>query len=430
MRKYRIGALCGLAALLVFASAAHAETTVSLIWQATGSNEIVDPLTSSNLVLDVLVNGDATGTIGGGITVDYGNSGALSVVGFISNFDGIFSTTVLVTTDTGSQVRNINGLNPFGPLAFNGTVRLGTITFHKEASADVAQLTTLYTATDGIDGLTLASSFGTAKLIDSSLPTPIPTPTPVTPTATPAPTPTSEPACAGLNPVPTIVTTGKGQSPTKNAKVFHSITGNIINPGSIGSTAHRIEVCTGTAVSSTVVDATGTATNSAGGSLTCDGTGCFGLVNAMERYQSVSQDGRDKDRITFIPRENPPPPPTPTPTPTPVPSVDADGDGIVDSADNCIPPLPFGHSAANPAQTDTDSDGCGNICDPDYSQGGVVGKPAVLTAIGAMGTISELHNHTEPTDDVVGFQDLILVLDYFALPPGPSGTTAGTTACP
>jgi hypothetical protein len=56
-----------------------------------------------------------------------------------------------------------------------------------------------------------------------------------------------------------------------------------------------------TEVTTAVTDSTGTATNTAAGSLTCDSAGCSGVVNATEKYQSTSQDGRDKDSITFIP---------------------------------------------------------------------------------------------------------------------------------
>jgi len=55
----------------------------------------------------------------------------------------------------------------------------------------------------------------------------------------------------------------------------------------------------------------------------------------------------------------------------------------------------------NPSQTDSDSDGCGNRCDPDFNQDGVVG--------------------------IAGFSVLAASLNG---PPGPSGTTSGTTACP
>lgn len=120
---------------------------------------------------------------------------------------------------------------------------------------------------------------------------------------TPTPTPTAPPGtCANTWPESKIVTMGKGQSPTNNAKVHHVITGHIVNPGSVGETAHRIEVCSNTEVTSVVSDTTGTPTNTANGTLTCNPTGCSGFVSAKEKYQSRSADGRDRDSITFIPR--------------------------------------------------------------------------------------------------------------------------------
>jgi uncharacterized cupin superfamily protein len=99
-----------------------------------------------------------------------------------------------------------------------------------------------------------------------------------------------------------IVTAAKGQSPTNNAKVSHAITGHIINPSKLSDTAHRIEVCAGTGVTSTVTDASGRPRNIAAGSLLCTSGGCWGVVDVKEKYQSTSNDGRDRDSITFIPK--------------------------------------------------------------------------------------------------------------------------------
>jgi len=107
--------------------------------------------------------------------------------------------------------------------------------------------------------------------------------------------------CSHEWPLSVVVTQAKGQSPTNNAKVTHRITGHIIDPGSLGETAHRIRVCAGSEVQSVVTDATGSATNSASGSLRCNTTGCAGFVHETEKYQSISEDGRDRDAITFIP---------------------------------------------------------------------------------------------------------------------------------
>jgi len=126
------------------------------------------------------------------------------------------------------------------------------------------------------------------------------TPTP-TPTATPLPTPTPNP-CTAAWPVTQISTIAKGQSPSDNPKVSHVIKGNIIDPGSLRDSAHRIEVCAGTQITTTITDTTGTPTNTAAGGLSCTTEGCSGVVEATEKYQSVSSDGRDKDSITFIPK--------------------------------------------------------------------------------------------------------------------------------
>jgi len=108
--------------------------------------------------------------------------------------------------------------------------------------------------------------------------------------------------------VDSIVTIGKGQSPSNNPKVFHMITGNIIDPTSVcpdngACKAHRIPVCAGTLVTAAVTDQTGTPTNTASGSLTCTPAGCSGVVNVVEKYKSVSADGKDTDRMTLIPGE-------------------------------------------------------------------------------------------------------------------------------
>ena len=132
---------------------------------------------------------------------------------------------------------------------------------------------------------------------------PMPTPTPATATpatATPA-TPTPDPnTCAGTNSVVTINTDAKGQSPSVNPMISHAITGNIINPGSLSSTAHRIPVCAGTSISAAV---TGPATTtSLSGTLFCNLGGCAGVIDAKKQYKSTSTGTSDRDSITFLPQ--------------------------------------------------------------------------------------------------------------------------------
>jgi hypothetical protein len=103
---------------------------------------------------------------------------------------------------------------------------------------------------------------------------------------------------------------------------------------------------------------------------------------------------------------------------------DFDGDGVGDTIDNCS-------EASNSDQDDTDGDDCGNLCDADYGQTGTVGIAdfGAFTSNG-FGNANPLYNHTQPVDDVAGFGDFGFVTSHFGAAPGPSGPTAGTTACP
>jgi hypothetical protein len=102
--------------------------------------------------------------------------------------------------------------------------------------------------------------------------------------------------------VQTIYTIGKGQSPSNNPTLSHAITGNIVDPGSLGDTASRIPVCAGTQVNVVVTDQSGNnPAITAGGSLSCNPTGCSGVVDVTEKYKAVSTDGKDTDRMTLLP---------------------------------------------------------------------------------------------------------------------------------
>jgi hypothetical protein len=110
---------------------------------------------------------------------------------------------------------------------------------------------------------------------------------------------------------------------------------------------------------------------------------------------------------------------------TPASANAFDLDGVDDEIDNCS-------ERANPAQDDTDGDECGNTCDADYDQNGTVGFPDFGIFMQCFSTTNELCQHVEPIGGgrVVGFPDFGFFVANFGTIPGPSGPTAGTTACP
>jgi hypothetical protein len=104
---------------------------------------------------------------------------------------------------------------------------------------------------------------------------------------------------------------------------------------------------------------------------------------------------------------------------------DCEGDGISNELDNC-------QGTPNPIQDDTDGDDCGNLCDADYDQDGVIGWLDFGAFAAHFSTNDEQYMHSEPVTSqrVVGYLDFGYLASKFGGTPGPSGTTAGTTACP
>jgi hypothetical protein len=86
---------------------------------------------------------------------------------------------------------------------------------------------------------------------------------------------------------------------------------------------------------------------------------------------------------------------------------------------------------ANPTQDDTDRDDCGNLCDADYDDSGLVNYPDYLAFVGALGTTDEEKVHTDPVSGkTVGHRDWGFFIGAWGSVPGPSGTTSGTVTCP
>jgi len=108
--------------------------------------------------------------------------------------------------------------------------------------------------------------------------------------------------------------------------------------------------------------------------------------------------------------------------------ADFDYDSVGDVCDNCL-------EAPNRDQDDCDNDYCGNLCDCDYDQSGTCGFLDFAGFVDAFGVwvppnSCSIYRHFEPLDGPVGFLDFAFFVANFAQPPGPSGTTPGTVACP
>ncbi len=94
------------------------------------------------------------------------------------------------------------------------------------------------------------------------------------------------------------------------------------------------------------------------------------------------------------------------------PPPDSDGDGVADPLDNC-------KLVANANQRDTDADGYGNICDPDFNQNSVVDPTDFSRLKAKLGTASQLEDLNG--NGMVDPNDFSILKSYLGKPPGPSG---------
>jgi hypothetical protein len=108
---------------------------------------------------------------------------------------------------------------------------------------------------------------------------------------------------------------------------------------------------------------------------------------------------------------------------------DFDSDTVADCNDNCS-------EEPNPDQYDADGDDCGNRCDGDFDQNGIVNVVDLSDiVINGYGSTNGKYDVQTPHDTATGGVTTVVdlsdeILNKYGTVPGPSGTTSGTTACP
>ena len=175
MRAFLVALVSGFVALAGFASSANASATIDLIWATTGTDTISSVATSSNITLNVILTAGANGSAGGGVSVDYAALVVdFDIVTFQSFQGGPLTSAFGTTTDSGTQINNINAFSFNAPptgLAAGESYLLGTITFHSvTGSIGTFQIDSIIVGTDGLsDGnfvdITGISTFNSAFAI-------------------------------------------------------------------------------------------------------------------------------------------------------------------------------------------------------------------------------------------------------------------------
>lgn len=110
-----------------------------------------------------------------------------------------------------------------------------------------------------------------------------------------------------------------------------------------------------------------------------------------------------------------------TVTVNPLPVTDFDQDGVLDHEDNCIRIAngPLHPDAGGNSQLDTDGDGYGNLCDPDFDNSGNIDF-ADLARLKSVFFTADPYADLNG-DDRVDFSDLAILKSMFFGTPGPSG---------
>jgi hypothetical protein len=94
---------------------------------------------------------------------------------------------------------------------------------------------------------------------------------------------------------------------------------------------------------------------------------------------------------------------------------DADSDGVTDSIDNCM-------SVSNPDQRDSNADGYGNLCDPDFNNDGTVNINDFNRLKARLNITPVVDGDTDlDGNGAVNINDFNRLKSYLGKPPGPSG---------
>ncbi|MBW1843250.1 MAG: PEP-CTERM sorting domain-containing protein [Deltaproteobacteria bacterium] len=157
MRKFIVGLVGGLVALVGFAGSSSASATIDLIWATSGTATTSILASDTGIVLEVWITSGAGGIQGAGISVDYSTLCVGCITSFTNNPSAGADPMPLVlgsTNDTGSRLENINAAS-FAPYVGTGLTAvgqsylLGTITFGNVGGAGGS-----FTLTSDVNGPT------------------------------------------------------------------------------------------------------------------------------------------------------------------------------------------------------------------------------------------------------------------------------------
>jgi hypothetical protein len=146
MRKFIVGLVGGLVALVGFAGSSSASATIDLIWATSGTATTSVLASDTGIVLEVWITASTDGVQGGGMSVDYSTLCAGCVVASFTSMPGGELPIFLGSTiDTGSRIENFNAAS-FPPYSGIGLLdgdshQFGTITFLSIGAAGAFSLT-------------------------------------------------------------------------------------------------------------------------------------------------------------------------------------------------------------------------------------------------------------------------------------------------